>query len=202
MDYIFHKLPWFIQEMESRGLIWTRFLILMVKTNFIAFRMASGLNILLLFASVYCNVKYRVPCFILFADVSQAGSISTGVTPRFSNIAYCNATEFQLISDEPQNEARDSAHLEKASVQCRDESAGNDDDTGISHNCGLLSNTLLPCLACAESLDQKRKLQSPRSPSLRKKLSLTTSFKRRDGQPNTILRKCFCSLPLTKRYGD
>ncbi|CAI9752673.1 unnamed protein product [Fraxinus pennsylvanica] len=120
-------------------------------------------------------------------DVSQAGSISTGVTPRFSNTAYCNTTEFQPISDEPQNEVRDSAHLEKASVQCRDESAGNDDDTGISHNCGLLSNTLLPCLACAESLDQKRKLQSPRSPSSRKKLSLTTSFKRRDGQPNTIL---------------
>ncbi|XP_022884051.1 uncharacterized protein LOC111400849 isoform X2 [Olea europaea var. sylvestris] len=120
-------------------------------------------------------------------DVSQAGSISTGVTPRFSNIAYFNGTEFQLISDEPQNEARDSAHLEKASVQCRDESAGNEDDTGISHNCGLLSNTLLPCLACAESLDQKRKLQSPRSPGLRKKLSLTTSFKRRDGQPNTII---------------
>ncbi|KAL2523469.1 hypothetical protein Fot_27392 [Forsythia ovata] len=120
-------------------------------------------------------------------DVSQAGSISTGVTPRFSNLAHCNGTEFQLISDEPPNEVRDSANLEKASVQCRDESAGNDDDMGISHNCGLLSNTLLPCLACAESLDQKRKLQCPRSPSTKKKVSLNTSFKRRDGQPNPML---------------
>ncbi|KAL2536645.1 Uncharacterized protein Fot_18036 [Forsythia ovata] len=52
---------------------------------------------------------------------------------------------------DPYQQVRDSANLEKASVQCRDESAGNDDDMGIFHNCGLLSNTLLPCLACAES---------------------------------------------------
>ncbi|KAL0343932.1 UNVERIFIED_CONTAM: hypothetical protein Sangu_1280600 [Sesamum angustifolium] len=109
-------------------------------------------------------------------DVSQAGSLSNVVTPRFSNqVAYGNGTDSQLSSDDP---------------QCQDENAERN-EMGALHSCGFISNAFLPCLACDESLDGKRKSQSLGGPSTRKRLSLTPSLKWKEGQDHT-------SLPLAK----
>ncbi|KAL0450604.1 UNVERIFIED_CONTAM: hypothetical protein Slati_1616800 [Sesamum latifolium] len=105
-------------------------------------------------------------------DVSQAGSLSNVVTPRFSNqVVYGNGTDSQLSSDDP---------------QCQDENAERN-ETGALHSCGFISNTFLPCLACDESLDGKRKSQSLGGPSTRKRLSLTPSLKWKEGQDHTSL---------------
>ncbi|XP_073018961.1 uncharacterized protein [Primulina eburnea] len=120
-------------------------------------------------------------------DVSQAGSISTGVTPRFSNYVTQNSgSDSQLNYDDSQNEAKDPSGLEKSPVPCDDKTADADQNSPL-HSCGFLSNTLLPCIACDESFDGKRKLPNPGGPSTRKKLSLIPSFKRKEGQENTLL---------------
>ncbi|KAH6791111.1 hypothetical protein C2S51_006117 [Perilla frutescens var. frutescens] len=114
-------------------------------------------------------------------DVSQAGSLSNVVTPRFSN----QVIDSQLNSDDPQNVVRDSDECEDGS------------ETGSLHSCGFISNALLPCLACDESLDGKKKLDesldvkkklsSVGGPSTKKKLSFTQSFKWKEGHENPIL---------------
>lgn len=91
----------------------------------------------------------------------------------------------QLSSDDPQN-----ALSEKTS----EEENGRKNEVGSLHSCGFLSNALLPCLACDESLDGKKKLPSVGGPSTKKKMSFTTSFKWKEGQENPVLCKCFCFL--------
>ncbi|KAG8384749.1 hypothetical protein BUALT_Bualt04G0150800 [Buddleja alternifolia] len=101
-------------------------------------------------------------------DISQAGSMSNVVTPRFSNqVMQSNNTDFQLSSDDPQNEVDEN---------------GLRDEMGTLHNCGFLSNALLPCLVCDESLDGKRKSPSQGGLSTKKRVSLAPSFKWREGQ--------------------
>ncbi|EYU34126.1 hypothetical protein ABFS82_08G018500 [Erythranthe guttata] len=103
-------------------------------------------------------------------DVSQAGSLSNVVTPRFSNqVAYGNNTDSQVSCGDSQNEE-----------QSRNES-------GSLHSCGFISNTFLPCLACDESLDVKKKPPSLTGSNTKKKLSITPSFKWKEGQENPIL---------------
>lgn len=70
-----------------------------------------------------------------------------------------------------------------------DESAGGE-DMGMLHNCGLLPNNCLPCLAgTASSSDEKRKSLSS---SPKKKAALRLSFKWRDGQAApTICKFCY-----------
>ncbi|KAK6155134.1 hypothetical protein DH2020_009382 [Rehmannia glutinosa] len=121
------------------------------------------------------------------ADVSQAGSLSNVVTPRFSNqVTHGNGTDSQLNFDDPQNEVKNPASLDKSSSQYEDENARMN-DSGMLHNCGFISNAFLPCLACDESLDVKRKSPSLGGPSSRKRLSLIPSFKWSEGQENPIL---------------
>ncbi|KAL0424322.1 UNVERIFIED_CONTAM: hypothetical protein Sradi_0967000 [Sesamum radiatum] len=116
-------------------------------------------------------------------DVSQAGSMSAAVTPKFA--MHCNGTmDFQLYSDEPQNEVKDSSVLEKYYHQCAADPV--EDETGFSHSCGFLSNALLPCVACDDSSDSTRKSFSTRLSTARKKI-LTSSFKWREGQENPVL---------------
>ncbi|KAL3833195.1 hypothetical protein ACJIZ3_007931 [Penstemon smallii] len=118
-------------------------------------------------------------------DVSQAGSISNVVTPRFSNlVSCCNGSEHQMNSDDPQNEVKSPA---LSLAQCLDETSRRE-ESGTLHSCGFLSNAFLPCLACDESLDGKKKTPSiGGGPSTRKRLSLTSSFKWKDGHTNPIL---------------
>ncbi|KAI3452357.1 hypothetical protein Pfo_009022 [Paulownia fortunei] len=97
-----------------------------------------------------------------------------------------NGIDSQLNSDDPQNEVKNPASLEKSSAQCEDENARRN-ETGALHSCGFISNALLPCLACDESLDGKRKSPSLGGPSTRKRISLTPSFKWREGQENPVL---------------
>ncbi|KAG8366846.1 hypothetical protein BUALT_Bualt16G0010500 [Buddleja alternifolia] len=120
-------------------------------------------------------------------DASLAGSISAGVTPRFSSHSiFSNGIDFQLNYDDLQNEVKDQSILEKSSVQCVCEVAGRD-KTGILQSCGFLSNALIPCLPHAESTDCKRKSNNPGGPSTRKRLSFVPSFKWREGQDTPIL---------------
>ncbi|KAL0377497.1 UNVERIFIED_CONTAM: hypothetical protein Sradi_3055200 [Sesamum radiatum] len=120
-------------------------------------------------------------------DVSQAGSLSNVVTPRFSNqVVYGNGTDSQLSSDDP---------------QCQDENAERN-EPGALHSCGFISNAFLPCLACDESLDGKRKSQSLGGPSTRKRLSFTPSLKWKEGQDHTSLRKCWGISLLTQCFGN
>ncbi|KZV17226.1 hypothetical protein F511_20757 [Dorcoceras hygrometricum] len=127
-------------------------------------------------------------------DASQAGSISTGVTPRFSNhVAQNSGSDSHLNHDD--YEAKDASGCEISSVPCVDETA-DADQSGNLHSCGFLSNTFLPCLACDESLDGKRKTPHPGGPSTRKKLSLIPSFKWKDGQEHNILSS---AKPITRR---
>ncbi|KAL6518881.1 hypothetical protein OROHE_017634 [Orobanche hederae] len=121
-------------------------------------------------------------------DVSQAGSLSHLVTPRFSNQVPSgnSGSDSQRTLDDPQNEVKDPALLDKLSAQCEDGNAGMS-GTGSSRNCGLISNALLPCLACDECLDGKRKPAIVGSSSTRRRLPLTSSFKWKEGQENPIL---------------
>ncbi|KAL6551524.1 hypothetical protein OROGR_007678 [Orobanche gracilis] len=121
-------------------------------------------------------------------DVSQVGSLSYLVTPRFSNqIPTGNSSsDSQMTFDDPQNEVKNPALLDKLSAQCEDGNVGMS-GTGSSLNCGLISNASLPCLACDECLDGKRKPAIVGSSSTRRRLSLTTSFKWKEGQENPIL---------------
>ncbi|GFP79292.1 protein enhanced disease resistance 2 [Phtheirospermum japonicum] len=104
-------------------------------------------------------------------DISQAGSLSNLVTPRFANQVSSdnNGIDFQPTFDDHQNE----------NVRTN--------ETGPFHNCGFRSNALRPCLACDECLDVKRKSHILGGSSMRKRLSLTSSFKWKEGQENQII---------------
>lgn len=125
------------------------------------------------------------------------GSGSTVVTPRCSDYVSHNGTGPTFATSDPsihpstviegniesnQNEGKVATYV--------DESAGGE-DMGILHNCGLLPNNCLPCLAgTASSSDEKRKSLSS---SPKKKTALRLSFKWRDGQAApTICKFCYC----------
>ncbi|XP_051141329.1 uncharacterized protein LOC127258510 [Andrographis paniculata] len=118
-------------------------------------------------------------------DVSQAGSLSNVVTPRFSNnvVGGGNSTDSQLSSDDPQNEVKNSVSFDKSSVQCD----GENSNTAALHSCGCISNTCLPCLACDEDSDGKKKPPTVGGAIIKKKLSFTPSLKWREGQDNPVL---------------
>ena len=150
-------------------------------------------------------------------DVSQDGSISTTVTPRCSDSIHYNGS-FATSDPVPQPSTLPKEHIEckrdtannvaptgsqlkprvlqtdrKISLvvddiptHCADENASG--DLGMLHNCGLLPNNCLPCLAgTTSSTDEKRKSLSS---SPKKKAPLRLSFKWRDGQAHPTLCKC------------
>lgn len=95
-------------------------------------------------------------------------------------------------------------------THCVDENASG--DLGMLHNCGLLPNNCLPCLAgTTSSTDEKRKSLSS---SPRKKAPLRLSFKWRDGQahptllsPKALLRRPIAGsqvpyCPIDKKLSD
>lgn len=127
----------------------------------------------------------------MLADVSQAGSISAVVTPRFSNLVVCsNTIDSQLNSDDPQNEVKSPAFQEKSLAQCMEETTAKD-ETGTQHSCGFISNAFLPCIACDESSDGRRKMLSLGGFGSKKRLSLANSFKFKEPQMNPVLCKIF-----------
>lgn len=163
--------------------------------------------------------------------MSQSGSatsISTGVTPRFSDQRSFNTIYPSLASSETNHKQNEHSHEnlefnfiredaenvntltdsqsksndpvnemkanEISSTQHVNESA-NGGETGILHNCGLLPNNCLPCLAGTTSSVEKVRSLNSSPPSMKKKAALRLSFKWRDGQPNPTLRKgCFLFL--------
>ncbi|KAK2966960.1 hypothetical protein RJ640_002145 [Escallonia rubra] len=180
--------------------------------------------------------------------LSQNGSISTGVTPRFSDHirngsvqsfftsdprpkpsellhenqeckAVSEATENVTTSNNthsksavPQNEMKNPVPAAEMSTHYDGESAGGE-ETGVLHNCGLLPNNCLPCLA-GTGADEKIRSLSSSPPRTWKKAALKLSFKWKDGQtnptvlsPRTLLHRPvagsqvpFC--PIEKKMGD
>lgn len=129
-------------------------------------------------------------------DVSQAGSLSNVVTPRFSNQVIHGNGDSQLSSDDPQNVVKNPAQRE------------DENEAGALHSCGFISNTFLPCIACDESssdgkkkvdepLDGKKKLANVGGPSTKKKLSFTQSFKWKEVHENPIICECIWFSPDT-----
>lgn len=136
----------------------------------------------------------------------SANSVSTGVTPRFSDhrsfntiIQSSDNSELNLNRDDGDNasylsESRRTSHdpINEAKVNPTSEISTNQiangspnrEETGISHNCGLLPNNCLPCLAATTSSNEKMRPLNTSPPSMKKKAAaLRLSFKWRDGQP-------------------
>ncbi|CAK9170017.1 unnamed protein product [Ilex paraguariensis] len=138
---------------------------------------------------------------------SVSGSLSTIVSPRHSDHITCNGSvpslpkpgelpcgnsesvqevDSQVKSGYPENEVKVSGTAVEISTKSMGESSrGN--ETGMLHNCGLLHNTCLPCLACTAPSSEKRKSISSSTSTTKKKLSLKLSFKWREEQANPTL---------------
>lgn len=124
------------------------------------------------------------------------------MTPRCSDYVNYNGTGPTFATSDPsvhpstvlegniesnQHEGKVMVH----NVATYVEESNGAEDMGILHNCGLLPNNCLPCLAgTASSSDEKRKSLSS---SPKKKAALRLSFKWRDGQAApTICKFCYC----------
>lgn len=108
--------------------------------------------------------------------VSQNGSISASVTPRFADNA--NGASFTSNASMKPNEAHPSS-IDGTSTVYDDE----------SHNFGILQNNCLPFLNCTTSTDVKSKSPCNSPPNAKKKVTSMLSFKRREGQSNVSLSK-------------
>lgn len=174
-------------------------------------------------------------------DISQLGSGSTVVTPRssdnkhfnatvpsdppvkfgepsFRNLETCNARESSQSNplvqvDDHCNEAKDPSQVDKPSADCMDGSPGRAEPAAL-HNCGLLPNSLLPCLACSASSDEKNKATGSHSPNVKKKLSIKLSFRKKEGlahssiiSPRAVLQRPIAGsqilrCPLEKKMSN
>ncbi|KAH7852833.1 hypothetical protein Vadar_029860 [Vaccinium darrowii] len=94
--------------------------------------------------------------------------------------------EAPLKRNDPQDDVNHPIVLHEISVQRLDET-DEDNQTGVLHNCGLLPNTCLPCLACVAPSDEKRRPLSPNTPSTRRKAALKFSFRWKDDQAHPTL---------------
>lgn len=92
-----------------------------------------------------------------------------------------------LKSDGPRAEF-DSVSTGEASTVHADE-IGEDKKLTLDH-CGILPNACLPCLSSNALAVEKRRPQSPDTPSSRRKSLSKLSFKWREGSSDTTLREC------------
>ncbi|KAF5958882.1 hypothetical protein HYC85_006107 [Camellia sinensis] len=147
---------------------------------------------------------------------SDVESISAIQSPRFSSqVNFNSVNSSKILSDQqpkpnaislgnekhlnlhpkdvnPQLKNDDSQDEMKTPVFLDEDGSDKDDETRVLHNCGLLPNTCLPCLASAVPSDEKRRPQSPSPLSTRKKAALKFSFKwrdERDEQANPTCRR-------------
>lgn len=104
--------------------------------------------------------------------VSQCGSVSASVTPRFSDNVNNGATSNSLMK-------------QTSSI---DGGVSTVYDDG-SNNFGILQNNCLPCLTCTTSIDVKSKSACSSPPSAKKKVTSMLSFKWREGQSNLSICK-------------
>ncbi|XP_024978517.1 uncharacterized protein LOC112515814 [Cynara cardunculus var. scolymus] len=104
--------------------------------------------------------------------ISQNGSISASVTPRFSD--HVNNATFSASDSLIKPSEVPPSSIDGASVVY---------DNG-SQNFGILQNNCLPCLNCTTSTDVKSKSPCSSPPSAKKKVTSMLSFKWREGQSN------------------
>ncbi|KAI8020437.1 hypothetical protein LOK49_LG04G03739 [Camellia lanceoleosa] len=155
---------------------------------------------------------------------SDVESISAIQSPRFSSqVNFNSVNSSKILSDQqpkpnaislgnekhlnlhpkdvnPQLKNDDSQDEMKTPVFLDEDGSDKDDETRVLHNCGLLPNTCLPCLASAVPSDEKRRPQSPSPLSTRKKAALKFSFKWRDerdeqANPTVLSPKAFLRRP-------
>ncbi|KAI7991162.1 hypothetical protein LOK49_LG12G02286 [Camellia lanceoleosa] len=150
---------------------------------------------------------------------SDVESISAVQSPRFSSqVNFNSVNSSKILSDQqPKPNAvllGNAKHLNlhpkdvnphlknemKTPVVLDEDGSDKDDETRVLHNCGLLPNTCLACLASTVPLDEKRRPQRPNPPSTRKKVALKFSFKWRDerdeqSNPTVLSPKAFLRRP-------
>ncbi|CAI9283247.1 unnamed protein product [Lactuca saligna] len=108
--------------------------------------------------------------------MSQNGSISASVTPRFSDQVQQGSSTFSTSDSLTKPNEASQSSIDGASTLY----------ANGSHNIGILQNNCLPCLNCTTSTDVKSS-KSPCSsppPSAKKKVTSMLSFKWREGQSN------------------
>nr|XP_043615510.1 uncharacterized protein LOC122587412 [Erigeron canadensis] len=105
--------------------------------------------------------------------ISQNGSVSSSVTPRFSD--HVNGAPFYSAS----NSLIKPSEAPPSSVDGTSTVYGNG-----THSLGVLQNNCLPCLTCTTSTDVKSKSPCSSPPSAKKKVTSMLSFKWRESQSN------------------
>ncbi|KAI3726070.1 hypothetical protein L1987_65867 [Smallanthus sonchifolius] len=103
--------------------------------------------------------------------VSQSGSISASVTPRFSD--NVNGATFSTSNPSMKPNEAPPSSIDGTSTVYNE-----------SQNFGILQNNCLPCLNCTTSTDVKSKSSCSSPPSAKKKITSMLSFKWREGQSN------------------
>nr|GEV47425.1 hypothetical protein [Tanacetum cinerariifolium] len=136
-------------------------------------------------------------------NISQNGSISSSVTPRFSD--HVNGAALSSAS----NSLRRPSEVKASSI----DGASTVYDDG-SHNLGVLQNNCLPCLTCITSTDVNNKSQCSSPPSAKKKVTSMLSFKWRENpsnisifSPKAVLRRPTAGsqvprCPIDKKMSD
>ncbi|KAI7754856.1 hypothetical protein M8C21_000130 [Ambrosia artemisiifolia] len=106
--------------------------------------------------------------------VSQNGSISASVTPRFAD--HVNGATFSTSNRSMKPNEVPTSSIDGASTTYDE-----------SHNFGILQNNCLPCLNCTTSTDVKSKSPCSSPPSAKKKVTSMLSFKWRECPSNLSL---------------
>lgn len=135
--------------------------------------------------SIHYNANF--PAFATSDSVPQPSTLSKEHRECKRDLTNNSAlTGSQLRPSALQTDRKISFVVDDIPTHCADENASG--DLGMLHNCGLLPNNCLPCLAgTTSSTDEKRKSLSS---SPKKKAPLRLSFKWRDGQAHPTLCKC------------
>ncbi|KAI8533810.1 hypothetical protein RHMOL_Rhmol10G0038300 [Rhododendron molle] len=145
-----------------------------------------------------------------FADVyhrsSDVDSTSDIVSPRSSRHINYDVTRKSLSRQQPnlngesggdteskcggegaKNEKTLNLHPRGVDPQLESDESDSDNEAGVLHNCGLLTNNCLPCLATDVSSDENKRPLSPSNSSAMKKMASIFSFKRKEEQATPAL---------------
>lgn len=155
------------------------------------------------------TVQYMISAFTdVYHHSSDVDSTSDIISPRSSRHFHYDISRKSLSSQQPnlngesggdteskcggegaKNEKTLNLRRRVIDPQLESDESDSDDEAGVLHNCGLLSNNCLPSLATdVTSYENKRPL-SPSNPSARKKMVSIFSFKRKDEQATPSLCK-------------
>lgn len=108
--------------------------------------------------------------------------------PSFRNSETTNARESSQSNSSVQADDHCIEVKDPSQVDSMDGSPERAESSTL-HNCGLLPNSLLPCLASSASSDEKNKAAGSHSPTVKKRLSIKLSFKKKEGLAHSSISK-------------